>query len=340
MRMLVIGGTQFAGRHFVEAALARGHDVTVFHRGTTGRGLFPGAEEILGDREGGLGLLGGREWDAAIDFPGYLPRVVRASVEALRGLTGRYLFVSTLSVYASFEREGMDERSALAEMPPGAPEEMTGATYGPLKVLCEREVEDAFGERALIVRPGYIVGPHDPTDRFTYWPVRLREAGEVLAPGDPEGPLQVIDARDLGAFMVRLLEDGAMGAYNATGPAQRLNWRTFLDTCNEVAGNGAHVTWVGEQFLIENGLAGSRELPIWAPSSVRGLHSVSIDRALGAGLRLRPLERTIADTLSWFATRASQPLAAGLSAQREQELLAAWHAHERAAAASNEGRVA
>jgi 2'-hydroxyisoflavone reductase len=326
MQILVIGGTRFAGRHFVEAALAAGHEVTLFHRGQTPAGLFPGAEEILGDRDGDLSALEGRHWDAVADFPGYLPSSVRHSARTLAPCVDRYLFVSTLSVYESFPGPGTDESAPLAQLPAGSPEQVTGETYGPLKALCEREVEAAFPGRALLVRPGYIVGPHDPTDRFTYWPVRIREAGNALAPGDPAGPLQVIDARDLGAWMVRLLESGATGAYNATGPAEPLTWGGFLRACDEVAGNGAHLTWVDEAFLVERGLAGSLELPLWAPTDEQGLHQVSIARALATGLAPRPLHDTIADTLSWYASRRDRPLAAGLSPQREQELLAAWHA--------------
>jgi len=329
MRMLIIGGSRFVGLHLTEAARERGHSVTHFNRGLSAPAGIPGVEEIRGDREHDLALLAGRSWDAVIDTPGYLPEVVAASAAALRQATDAYCFISTMSVYASFAAAGQDESAPLATMPaPGTA--LSNETYGPLKVACEAEVRAAFDDRALIIRPGYIVGPHDPTDRFTYWPVRVREAGEVLAPGNPHGPLQVIDARDLAAWVVDLLERGVRGVFNATGPARPLGWHEFLATADIVAGNGARLTWVDEEFLLGEGLERSGELPLWAPPAIAGLHGFNIDRALAAGLQFRPLATTIADTLSWYASRRDGPLRAGLNAPREQELLARYHAWARA----------
>jgi len=328
MRILIIGGSRFVGLHLTEAARERGHSVTHFNRGLSVPEGTPGVEEIRGDREHDLALLAGRTWDAVIDTPGYLPEVVAASAAALRQSTAAYCFISTLSVYASFAETGQDEDSPLAAVPP-AGTALSNETYGPLKAACEAEVRAVFGERALIIRPGYIVGPHDPSDRFTYWPVRVREAGEVLAPGSPRGPLQVIDVRDLAAWIIGLLEGGAGGIFNATGPAWPLSWHEFLATADVVAGNGARITWVEEEFLFREGLDRGGELPLWAPSATAGLHGFSIERARAAGLEFRPLARTIADTLSWYASRRNGPLQAGMNAPREQELLARYHAWAR-----------
>ncbi len=335
MRILIIGGSRFVGLHLTEAARERGHSVTHFNRGLSAPAGIPGVEEIRGDREqaADLALLAGRRWDAVIDTPGYVPEAVAASANALAGAAGTYCFISTLSVYRSLAETGQDEDAPLADVPPaGTP--YAGELYGALKAGCEAEVQRVYGERALIIRPGYIVGPHDPTDRFTYWPVRVREAGEVLAPGNPREPIQVIDARDLAAWTIQLLEEGVHGVFNATGPARPLTWHEFLATADVVAGNGARLTWADEAFLLAEHLEQSGELPLWAPSEIAGLHTFSIQRALDAGLQLRPLAETIADTLSWYASRANGPLRAGLSAPREQELLARFHAWSRA---RNEG---
>lgn len=328
LRILIVGGSRFVGRHITEAALGRGHSVTHFNRGLSAPEALPGVEEIRGDRTVDLGLLAGRTWDVVVDTPGYQPSAVAASANALSSAVGTYCFISTLSVYAGFRERGMDESAALATPPPGdAP--VTDKTYGPLKVGCENAVRAVFGQRALVIRPGYIVGPYDPTDRFTYWLARTREAGEIFVPGTPRDLLQLIDARDLAAWVVALLEDSVHGAFNATGPAAPLTWGEMLATADAVAGNGARFTWADEAFVIESGLADTPELPIWSPSAFEGLHAVDIRRALANGLRLRPLAETIADTLAWYASRASEPLRAGLDAPREQDLLARFRAWKR-----------
>ncbi|HEU5440175.1 MAG TPA: NAD-dependent epimerase/dehydratase family protein [Ktedonobacterales bacterium] len=345
MRLLVLGGTVFLGRHLVGEALARGHQVTLFNRGQHGPELFPEAERLRGDRDGDLEALRGRTWDAAIDTSGYVPRVVRASAELLADAVGTYAFVSSISVYRDFSRIGMDETAPVATLEDETTEEVTGETYGALKALCEREVERTLPGRALIVRPGLIVGPHDPTGRFTYWPTRVARGGEVLAPTPPERPVQIIDGRDLAAWMLTMVERRAAGVYQAAGPAEPLTLGALLDTCAEVcrteaADSDARITWVDEAFLQEHGVGPWVELPLWIPSSdesERGLDAVDCGRAIGTGLTFRPLSETVRDTLRWDVARraaggsasavGSGPvrMPAGLEPAREEELLRAWH---------------
>ncbi len=327
MRLLVIGGTRFLGRAFVEAALAAGHDVTLFHRGTSNPGLFPRARAVLGDRDGGLGALGTGTWDAVFDPSGYVPRIVRTSASALAGRVGRYAFVSSISVYAPPLVPGADESAPLAALADPATEAVTGETYGGLKAACEREVARVFGERALVVRPGLIVGPHDTTDRFPYWPRRLARGGEVLAPGSPEQPVQVIDVRDLAAWALAMLERDAGGTFNATGPAGPMTLGDFLDRAALAIGATARLTWIEEAFLLERGVAPWTELPLWVSAEDAGLDEVSIARAVAQGLAFRPLAATVRDTLAWDLARPESARAGSpaLKPERERELLQAWH---------------
>jgi 2'-hydroxyisoflavone reductase len=236
MRLLVLGGTTFAGRHLVELALERGHDVTLFNRGQTGPGLFPDVERVLGERAGDLAGLRGRRFDAVADMSGYLPADVERSAALLAETAGRYLFVSSRSVYADHSFPGANEDSPIGELPEGEPDdEVTAESYGPLKARCEQAVLDAFGDRAVILRPGLIVGPHDPTGRFTYWPRRVAEGGDVLAPEPPGQPIQVIDARDLAAFALDLLERGTGGTFDVVSPAGMLTLGGVLDACPQAS---------------------------------------------------------------------------------------------------------
>jgi 2'-hydroxyisoflavone reductase len=329
MRLLVLGGTVFLGRHFVEQALAAGHELTLFNRGRSNPDLFadrPGLTSIQGDRDGGLDALGDADWDAVIDPSGYLPRVVGASAELLADRCERYVFISTISVYAGFAPPGPDEDSTLAELEDEGTEVVDGETYGGLKVLCERAVESALPGRTLIPRPGLIVGPNDPTDRFSYWPLRVARGGEILAPGRPESPVQVIDVRDLCAWILRLVEGKATGIFNATGPATTMTLGGLLDSCREAIGSSCKVTWVDDPFIEEQGLSPFQDLPCWVPAAMEGMEQADLTRALAAGLTCRPLVETIRDTLAWRRPdMTSRPLKAGLSAERELELLAAWH---------------
>ncbi|HSB38477.1 MAG TPA: SDR family oxidoreductase [Gaiellaceae bacterium] len=321
MRLLVLGGTKFLGRAAVEAALARGHEVTLFNRGETNPELFPEAEKLRGDRTADLGALEGRDWDAVIDPSGYIPAVVRASAEALVDHAGHYLFVSSISAYASLAGPN-EESSPLAELGdmPGDRMLEDYSNYGPLKVLCERAVAETFGDRQAIVRPGLIVGAHDQTGRFTYWPHRVARGGEVLAPAPPDRAVQFIDVRDLGPWLVDLSERQAGGTYNATHPGR--SWGELLETCREVADSDATFRWVPDAFLVEHDVGEWMELPMWVQSSDEaGIHEADVSRALAAGLTFRPLEQTVRDTLDLAGTTPE----AGLTAEREVELLAAAH---------------
>ncbi len=315
MRLLVLGGTKFLGKHIASAALAAGHELTLFTRGETNPGLFPEAEHLRGDRDGGLGALEGRRWDAVVDTSGYVPRIVRASAELLAPAVERYVFISSVSVYADFV-EPRTEDSPLATLDDPETEEYQGPAYGALKALCEVEVEHALPGRALLVRPGLIVGPDDPTDRFTYWPQRARRGGEILAPMPPERPVQFIDVRDLAEWIVRITDAGSTGVFNATGRPGEVTFRALLEAC--AAGQ---VTWVDEAFLVEQEVGEWMELPLWIPSSQeewRSFQLVDVSHALAAGLTFRPLAETVRDVPE-SAGRA------GLAPEREAAVLAAWH---------------
>lgn len=320
MDILVIGGTQFLGRHIVASALAAGHRLTLFNRGRTNPDLFPEVEKLHGDRATDLSALQGRRWDAAIDLCGYVPRVVRASAELLADAVDCYTFISSISVFADFKQPGMDEDAAVGVLADLTVEEITNDTYGPLKALCEQAVEQALPGRSLIIRPGYIVGPNDPTDRFTYWPHRVARGGEVLAPGDPELPVQFIDVRDLAEWIVRMLVARSTGYYNATGPGYRLEMGRFLAECKQLTSSDAHFTWAGEDFLE----AHSIDLPIWGPASEPGFATVDCQRAIDSGLIFRPLSETIRATLTWDDSRPDgYALRAGITPEQEVEALRA-----------------
>ena len=326
MRLLIIGGTVFVGRHLVEQALAQGHTVTIFNRGQSNPGLFPDAEHLIGDRTHDLRALVGRTWDAVIDTCGYHPRDVRASVQALTDHVGCYLFVSSLSVYADDAPAGVTEDSPVAKLSiPAEEATVTGETYGPLKALCEQAVMEGMPQCGLVVRPGLIVGPYDRSDRFTYWPVRISQGGEVLAPCEPDVPVQFIHAGDLAAWMLAGVEQGLSGVFNATGPEKPLTLGEVLDACRVCAPSDARLTWVHEDFLLAHNVAPYIEMPLWVPSAYVGFNRVDCGKAVAHGLRFRPLLDTISDTLDWHATRpADTTLRAGLSPEREAELLAAW----------------
>jgi nucleoside-diphosphate-sugar epimerase len=328
VKLLILGGTVFLGRHIVETALQRGHKITLFTRGERNPDLFPDVEKLRGNHDGNLAPLEGRRWDAVIDTSGYVPRVVRASAELLKDAVAHYTFISSISVYAGFETPNMDETAPVGTLADEGVEEITGETYGPLKALCEHAVEEVMPGRALIIRPGLIVGPHDPTDRFTYWPRRIARGGEVLAPDRPDRATQFIDARDLADWTVRMAEAGATGTYNATGPAERLTMGQLLDVCNTAGGGSAAFTWASEAFLLDAGVGPWIELPLWVPESEgAGFDSVSIAKALAAGLSFRSLEETVRDTLAWDAARpADTQRRAGLDAEKERETLRRWHA--------------
>jgi 2'-hydroxyisoflavone reductase len=311
MRLLVLGGTLFAGRAVVDAALARGHDVTLFNRGRTNPDLFPEADHLRGDRTRDLSPLAGRTWDAVVDTSGYQPEVVRASVAALPGV--HYVFVSTISVYADFSR-GPDEQSPVHE---------GGDGYGELKVACERELP----EDALVARPGLIVGPHDPTYRFTYWVDRIAGGGDVLAPEPRDCPVQFIDVRDLGEWLVRCAEERIGGVFNAVGPPGPLTLERLLEECRRVTAGDARLHWVPADLLDERGIENWSTLPLWiSDPQYAGLQQVDASRAVAAGLTFRSVDETIRATLDWI--RSGDPLFVdqgrprpGLDPQLEAELV-------------------
>lgn len=307
MRILILGGTKFLGRAIVDAALARGHEPTLFNRGETNPELFPGIEKLRGDRTADLSALKGRSWDAVIDVAGYVPAVVRRSAELLRD-SGRYVFVSSISVYASFD-EPWDESGPVAELGDARADELASdySNYGALKALCETEVVDVFGDRALVVRPGLIVGPHDPTGRFTYWPHRLARGGEILAPGPPDRLAQFVDVRDLAEWTIEAVERGLSGVFNAT--SEGIRWGELLA--------GAEVTWVPDAFLQEHEVGEWMELPLWIAGT--GLR-VDVGRIVAEGLRTRPLAEILEG-----AAGAPAVDGVGLTPEREADLLAAWH---------------
>ena len=306
----MLGGTVFLGRAVVGEALARGHDVALFTRGRSNPGLFPEAEHLVGDRAGDLTALAGRTWDAVVDLSGYVPAHVRASAELLHD-SARYVFVSSVSAYGDLS-QGPTEESPLAELGDAPVDRVEDdfSNYGALKALCEGEAQRVFDERTLVVRPGLIVGPHDPTGRFTYWAHRLARGGEVLAPGPPERRVQFIDVRDLGEWLVSCVEDGVTGTFNAAG--EGVAWGELL--------RGAEVTWVDDGFLLEQGVQPWTELPLWIPEGpFAGMHEADTSRAVVAGLRFRPVAETLAG-----AAGAPAVAGIGLTPEREADLCATW----------------
>lgn len=324
MRLVILGGTVFLGRHLVESALARGHEVTMFNRGKHNADLFPEVEKLRGDRDGDLSALEGRRWDAVIDTCGYVPRVVRASAELLSGAVDHYTFISSISVYSDWSKPGMDESGPIGMLDDVSLEEVTGETYGPLKALCEQAAEASMPGRVLNIRPGLIVGPYDPSDRFTYWPLRVAHGGELLAPGSPNGLTQIIDVRDLAEWTIRMVEVGKTGVYNATGPDYPLTMGRLMEECRNVSGSDGHITWVDEKFLLDAQIAPWSELPLWVPASEGA--GLACRKAMDDGLVFRPLADTIQDTLAWAQTLpADRELRAGMKPEREAEALRSWH---------------
>ncbi len=333
-RLLILGGTGFLGPHLVRQALARGHDVTLFNRGRTNTHLFPEVEKLKGDRDGDLEALKGRTWDAVIDNTGYDPRLVRDSARLLKGSAGLYLFTSTRQVYAeSVGVHGVTEDAPLKQLIVSGPQ-ADARQYGARKALCEAEVRDAFPGGAIVVRPGLIAGPGDRSGRFTYWLARVEKGGQVLAPGAPDDPVQLIDVRDITGWFLTLVEGGITGTFTAAGPAARLSVAEFLYGLRAIFANEVAFTWVPADFLAGHGV-GERKLAPWLPPASLGGMMVRIDnsRARAAGLSFRPLAVTARDTIDWFNSatdeqRFRSSRLGGLVAGQEAELLAAWHASQ------------
>jgi 2'-hydroxyisoflavone reductase len=335
LRILILGGTRFLGLHMTQYALDRGHWLTFFNRGRTNNDRFPQIERIKGDRNGEVGGLAGRNWDAVIDNSGYVPRHVRLSAQLLRASVPHYLFVSTLSVYASFASAN-DEDSPVGKLAEPATETIDGATYGPLKALCEDAARDAYGAgNTTILRPGLIVGPDDNTDRFTYWPARAARGGRFIAPGKPSDPLQWIDARDLAAFAIDTLERRVTGTFNAVSAPGRFTMGGLVDA--SVAAAQASVgpkdapqpVWLPSEFLAAQQVQPWSDMPVWVPSEgdSAGFAATRMQRAAVAGLNIRALDDTVRDTLRWHLARPAAEqttLKAGIAPTRETEVLAAW----------------
>jgi len=338
LRILILGGTGFTGPFQVRYALERGHKVTVFNRGKSHPGELPKeVEQLIGDRNAQLDALKNRQWDVAIDNPTSVPVWVRDAGQILKGNVDRYVFISTISVYGDTSKANLDESAPLAKYTgDDAMKESRDSIiaskfqlYGPLKALSEQEAEKWFPKQALIIRPGLIVGPRDETDRFSYWPVRIDRGGEVMAPGDPSDPVQFIDGRDLAEWVIRMVEQRETGIYNATGPAKALGVGAMLEGIKNANNSKANFTWVNTDFLEAQKIAPWSDMPVWVPprGEEAGMGRINIQRAVGKGLTFRPLAVTARDTLAWFKAQPPerQKLKAGITAEREAEVLAAWH---------------
>ncbi len=325
MKILILGGKRFLGIALVEAMLKAGHTPTLFNRGQTNPDLFPKVNNLIGDREMDLSALKRRKWDAVIDTSGYLPNVVKESAKMLTNKCETYLFISTISVYRDFNNPDIREDYPMAQLDDSENEDSTIDAYGPLKALCEYEIQQNFKGNAIVVRPGLIVGPNDPTDRFTYWPWRVSLGGRVLAPAPPSANLQFIDVRDLAAFILKLVEKGDKGVYNAVGPRKPATLGSLLVASREAAESDATFVWMDERFLLNEGVKPWVDLPLWVPNTdpaFAGFYNINNDKAVKAGLNFKPLSTTVGDTLSWLKSRPfTRRLKVGMDIPRETELL-------------------
>jgi 2'-hydroxyisoflavone reductase len=327
MKLLVLGGTRFVGRHIVEAALVRGHEVTIVHRGKSGAELFPDCEHVVADRDEDLSALSSRQFDATIDVSAYYPRQVRSLHAALGEGSGRYVLISTVSVYDKPLGRGYDESSPLLPAAAEDVTEITNDTYGPLKVTCEFVARELYGDNLTIVRPTYVIGPWDYTRRFTSWVERISAGGEVLAPGAPEDPTQVIDARDMAAWIVGLVEDDTAGTFHAVGPSSTYTFGELLgDIVAQIAPDGTTLTWVDSVWLLEQG-ADDAEFPLWSGDDP-AIDVMTADpaAAIATGLTLRPNQQSVAEIHAHITANPPTEASPRLSDEREAELLAAWHA--------------
>lgn len=334
MNILILGGTRFLGRYLTENAIKRGHTVTLFNRGKENPDLFPEVETLIGDRNGELEALKGREWDAVIDTCGFVPRAVRESLELLSNSVGHYTFISSGSVYDQLEIPNIDEDHPVKQMPIVEADKLTEGTAGPIynhhygvfKALCEKELEKSFPSQNLIIRAGIITGPYDYADRFTYWVSRVARGGEVLSPGRKDKEIQIIDARDLAEWIILKVEENITGTFNTVGPSSILTMEEFLIECKNATNSNATLTWVDEDFLIDHDIKFWSEMPLWIPDKAKmaGFLSMNNKKAIGQGLTFRPLNTTIRDTLAWENTRTDIERKAGLEPEKEKEVLAKW----------------
>ncbi len=332
MKILILGGKRFLGIALIEAALKAGHEPTLFNRGLTNPDLYPDIPNLIGDRDGNIDALKGQSWDAVIDTSGYIPRIVKQSASLLSGNCSSYTFISSVSVYQDYLMPDINEDYPLARLDDTSEEDYSGDAYGPLKALCEYEIQKNFEGKVLVIRPGLIVGPYDPTDRFTYWPWRVSLGGKVLAPAPPSSSLQFIDVRDLAEFIIQRIEKNDEGVYNVTGPKKPATMGSLLVSCREAALSDATFVWVEEDFLLEHNVTPWKDLPLWIPSSdpaFTGFYNININKALKAGLSLRPIAKTVSDTLTWLKTeRGNEKLKVGMDIATETTLLMKYQ-HER-----------
>jgi 2'-hydroxyisoflavone reductase len=327
-KMLILGGTRFLGPHLVHAALASGWEITLFNRGKSAPTMFSKLETLIGDRKDNLTALEGRKWDVVMDTSGYVPAHVKASAELLAEHVGHYVFISSVSVYDDKDGSPLSEDSPVGVLADETTEEVTGATYGPLKALCEQAAEAAMPGRVTVVRPGLIVGPLDNSGRFTYWPYRVAQGGEVLAPGNPQAALEFIDVRDLSAFTLKCIHEAIFGIFNANGAGIGVSMQELLHGCKMVLGVDARFTWIADKFLLdpEVGVGPWIEMPLWIPAELPNGSTV-IAKALAAGLTHRPPGDTIRDTYEWSLTALENPRTLGnsLKPQKEASVLEMWH---------------
>jgi len=338
LKILFLGGTGFLGPHTVNHALARGHQVTLFNRGRSKEGLFPELEAIIGNRDPkidkGLDGLKGKQWDCVIDTSGYVPRIVNASSKLLAPHCQHYLFISSISAYANFKQAGMQEDAAVGTLEDTTVETIDSETYGPLKAYSEQAAENNFKGRTTVIRPGLIVGPRDRTDRYTYWPVRVAKGGEVLAPGDGKDYVQYIDVRDLGEFIIHCLEQKAFGIFNATSPMDNETTQDMLGDCKQVLSSDATFTWADTDFLQQHEVSPWGGMPVWVPreGEIGGISRINSSKAEKLGLNTRPRSETVTDTFTWYGQQSAarrKTLRAGISNEKETEVLAAWHKQQK-----------
>jgi len=324
MIILILGGTIFLGKHLVNSAQKKGHEVTLFNRGKHNPDWFPNVEKLKGDRDGDFESLKGRTFDAVIDTSGYVPRIVKLSAEFMKNKTDNYTFISSISVYKDFSEMGMNENSAAGTIEDETTEEITGESYGPLKYLCEKTVEEIYKERALNIRPGLIVGEDDPSDRFGYWIYRINKGGKVLAPGPKEKNVQFIDVKDLADWTIKMVEEKNIGTYSATGPDYNLTFEKLIDDCKKVSGSNAEIVWIDQKFLMNENAGAYVELPLWLPDEMDGGNNCDVSKAIGKGLTFRLLEETLKDSMEFINSKKDYTLKAGLKTERETELIKKW----------------
>jgi len=324
MKILILGGTIFLGKHLVNSAQKKGHEVTLFNRGKHNPDWFPNVEKLKGDRDGDFESLKGRTFDAVIDTSGYVPRIVKLSAEFMKDKTDNYTFISSISVYKDFSEMGMNENSAAATIEDETTEEITGESYGPLKYLCEKTVEEIYKERALNIRPGLIVGEDDPSDRFGYWIYRINKGGKVLAPGPKEKNVQFIDVKDLADWTIKMVEEKNIGTYSATGPDYNLTFEKLIDDCKKVSGSNAEIVWIDQKFLMNENAGAYVELPLWLPDEMDGGNNCDVSKAIVKGLTFRLLEETLKDSMEFINSKKDYTLKAGLKTERETELIKKW----------------